>query len=282
MSFTKFFFLFENFETVSKLFLDPAHRDKEWFELNKEFEKSGGRHIGSGSYGSVLTHPKWPYVVKMFPKDDPYLKFARYAYKNPHKSFPKFYGAPKKIIPQYTRSRGMGEVYLSRIEKLNPISKEIFHVLEKYKPIYNSYMYMVNHNPNARRFYGTNYQNRLNELKDELKDIPENIRSALDAMNIVNEAGNKYEWGADDWKINNIMQRDNGDIVLIDPVWEGWNPHMEAERQRQEYDLADYDEDYPPMVRGGELPKKINPKKYKPAPPPQLKYPNPASDDYPF
>jgi hypothetical protein len=145
---------------------------------------------------------------------------------------------------------------------------------------------MITNEANAKRFYGTNYENRLAELQNDLKGIPENIASALDAMTIVNLESYKNNWGSDDWKIGNIMQRDNGDIVLIDPVWEGWNPYMEAEKRRQDefrlYDYSDEGEYKAPLIQGGKLPKKIKKKITHKLMLPQLKYPNPTSDDYPF
>ena len=277
--FARFYLIFENFETVSKLFLDPQHKDKEWYQLQKDFEKSGGKEIGAGGYGKVYTHPKWPYVVKMFTRDDPYLKFARYAYKHPHKSFPKFYGAPQKIIPEFSRNRSMGEVYLSRIEKLHPLTLRTYDEIDKYKNYYTHYRYMVDMEKNARHFFGNTYNYRLNELKHHLADMPENIESALDAMTIVNKEAYARNWGTSDWHINNLMQRDNGDIVLIDPVWEGENPQAVADEQRRiDLDFGDAEnivdqimsgktgDIKPRLVRGGELPKKFKKKIKRPKP----------------
>lgn len=269
MTFFQFFILFENFETVSKLFLDPQHKDKEWYDLQQEFEASGGKHLGQGSYGQVLTHPKWPYVVKMFTRDDPYLRFARYAYKNPHTSFPKFYGAPRKIVPEFSRNRSMGEIYLSRIEKLNPINKHTFHLLNEFKTTYDKYRYMTDRSRHAHSFYGDDYRGIIKELEATLKGMPKNIASALDAMHIINTESHNNNWGIEDWKEGNIMQRDNGDIVLIDPLWEGFNSWAAArEQENMNHDFGDAldmitqatrggtgKDINPKLIRGGELPK---------------------------
>jgi hypothetical protein len=272
INFSRFFTLFENFETVSKLFLDPQHRDKEWEELHKEFEATGGKEMGAGFYGKVYHHPKWPYVVKMFTKDDPYLSFARFAYKHPHKSFPKLYGPPRKITPEFSRDRSMGQVYLSRIEKLNPISTHTFEQIQKYAQPYNQYIYMTEREPMARRFYGNEYDLRLAEVKDHLSDIPDNILSVLDAREIIEKASRDGNWGASDWASRNIMQRDNGDLVVIDPVWEGHNIFAVArEQERMEQDFGGFEdmlddamndrEIKPNLIKGGVRPKKVPKKK---------------------
>lgn len=277
INFSRYFLLFENFETVSKLFLDPQHKDKEWEELQKEFYATGGRQLGSGTFGTVYHHPKWPYVVKMFTKDDPYLSFARFAYKHPHKSFPKFYGPPKKITPEFSRNRSMGEVYLSRIEKLNPISTRLFEQMDKYKYPYRLYLYMTQREQNARHFYGDSYDYKLREAMDQLSDIPENVLSALEALEIIENESRNNDWGTIDWSSNNVMQRDNGDIVVIDPVWEGHNAN--AVRREQENIDRDFgnaedmiagatngegEDIKPKLIRGGERPKKVKkPKPYK-------------------
>jgi hypothetical protein len=95
----KEFVLKEEFDSVSDFLLNPEHRNKTFNQLLDEFEKSGGKFIGSGKYGQVFEHPSWKYVIKVFQNDPEYLSFARFAYRNPHPSFPKFYGPPQRIIP---------------------------------------------------------------------------------------------------------------------------------------------------------------------------------------
>ena len=95
----KNFLLNEEFDKVSDFLLNPEHRNKTFNELLSEFQKSGGKYIGSGKYGQVFDHPNWQYVIKVFPDDPQYLSFARFAYKNPHPSFPKFWGPPQRIVP---------------------------------------------------------------------------------------------------------------------------------------------------------------------------------------
>jgi hypothetical protein len=91
-SFLGFCQLKEDFNNVLDFLLNPEHRNKTWKELMGEFTASGGKLIGTGKHGEVFSHPRWNYVVKMF--NDPfYLRFVRFTYRYPHKSFPKFFGA---------------------------------------------------------------------------------------------------------------------------------------------------------------------------------------------
>ena len=61
------------------------------------------------------------------------------------------------------------------------------------------------------------------------------------------------------------MQRQNGELVLIDPLWAGSNPYMDAlAQQRMEYYGNDFDREDEPLINGGELPKKKRIKKKKP------------------
>ena len=63
----------------------------------------------------------------------------------------------------------------------------------------------------------------------------------------------------------NIMQRSNGELVLIDPVWAGSNPYMDFMQQMRS-EIGDYESEpsEPEDLMGGKLPKKIKPKKISP------------------
>jgi len=92
--------LHESFDSISEFLLNPDHKEKDWDELMDEFKSSGGKLIGVGKKGQVFSHPRWPYVLKMY-NDEFYTSFVRFAFKNPHSAFPKFFGPPKKVTPFY-------------------------------------------------------------------------------------------------------------------------------------------------------------------------------------
>ena len=233
-------FLLEGFDTVSDFLLNPAHRTKTFDELMKEFAASGGREVDRGTKGVVYEHPSWPYVIKTFSRDDCYLHFARFAYKNPHKSFPKLFGPPQQIVPFYTRYKEESKIYIARIEKLEPtdpkIAFTVFNLLDSHS----------------------------SETEAILRHNPQFASLVVGYYLILNSKPNC----AFDWNHNNLMKRKNGDLVWADPLWEGSNPYIDARRAfDSEIDRYGYEEEPPPPdVMGGKLPHRIRKKKPKSKP----------------
>jgi len=285
LSFREYFNLLnESFDTVSDFLLNPEHRDKRFWDLMKEFEASGGKQIGSGKYGIVYSHPKWPYVIKTFNKDDNYLKFVRFAYKNPYPPFPKFYGPPKKIVPFYTREERDKELYISRIEKLEPLDEGEFDAIDKARHKLTRYFFYKNNPKNIHGMFEDSIRAEMVELEEYVKTIPREIYNVLLGAEMLEDVMKKEEWsGSPDWHKGNIMKRANGEYVLIDPVWEGYvfnayRDHDEALAREAGYWSDDIDPDYaePKPLRGGELPKT---KKIKKPKPPEPKPPEQPYDD---
>lgn len=113
--------LWEKFDTVSEFLLDPGHKDKDWEQVVMDFKNSGGRILGRGYFGKVFDHPSWPYVLKVFPRDDCYLKFVRFARENPMRGFPFFYDKPRRVLPTFLRGLDMANPYVVRMERLIPV-----------------------------------------------------------------------------------------------------------------------------------------------------------------
>tara|TARA_R110002074_G_scaffold32309_4_gene90213 strand:+ start:181 stop:1188 length:1008 start_codon:yes stop_codon:yes gene_type:complete len=283
ITFAKFFLMLEAFDTVSDFLLNPEHRDKWFYELLKEFEADGGSVIGRGSKGHVYSHPKWPYVIKLFEKDDEYLKFVRYSYMNPGPNFPKFYGKPQKIVPYYKRMEESATQYITRIEKLYPLTSEEFDEFEKYENVVSRHILyskdptiLVNH-------WGDDAETYFKELENEVKEIPPDIYQLFISKNMIDTVSEKEQWGVPDWHSKNVMKRKNGDLVLIDPVWEGhvFDAHRDYDQSVADLTGADggYEERNP--LQGGESPKKkrVKKKKVKVAPVEPEVY---SSDDIPF
>jgi len=208
LSFRQFFILSEAFDTVTEFMLNPQNSDKTYEELINDFEASGGEILGSGSYGIVYHHPSWPYVLKVFSWDDPYLKFARYAYTNPHPSFPKFYGPPQRVVPQYQRYRDEAKQYLARIEMLEPAPPEVFRSMDTDGLLYFHYK----KNPGA-------IKNRVEYMKlsSKMKALPKEMYNLYEGLYIIKT----NITSTPDLHEGNIMMRKDGQYVWIDPVWEG-------------------------------------------------------------
>ncbi len=284
----EFKFFFESFDTVQDFLSNPVHNDKDRWEWMKDFESSGGQFLGQGSYGSVYSHPKWPYVVKTFTQDEPYVKFLRWSMKNPNKSFPKMYGKPTQVIPPYKRQTDKADkFYAVRLEKLNPINDSDWQLFDKYKTQVARHFYYKDNQDEFNRFYEAPTREDYNErAADVINMLPNNVLEAIYGYYLMSRANYHNEWGAEDLHQRNVMQRDNGDIVLADPVWYGYNPYEAArENEKMEYDYyggGSYDTPEPKHVRGGKLPKRAREKKPKPSVPAAPTYSDHEDDDIPF
>lgn len=270
----KEFILREDFDSVSDFLLNPEHRNKTFSELMHEFEKSGGKHIGSGKYGQVFEHPNWNYVIKVFPNDPEYLSFARFAYKNPHPSFPKLWGPPQRIVPFYKRTTSNAVEYIARIEKLYPLQdKELLTYIVKNWQDAISYFHAVKtgdvNKEDERTIYPTARERRqgiepktitvklFQPIEDAFQKYPK-LKNLYEAIYLV--ATNIK--ASLDIHANNIMQRQNGDLVLIDPVWAGSNPYLDYKKM-MDMEIGYFQEPEEPTLVGGMLPKRKRKKKVK-------------------
>jgi hypothetical protein len=273
----------ENFDTVSDFLLNPLHRNKTFSELMSEFEKSGGTIIGNGKYARVYFHPSWPYVLKTYATDSHYTKFVRFAFQNPHPAFPKFYGKPQNVLPFYRRDRGAVSLYLVRMENLEPLNSElkawinprsmldgIYYVkaLKYNEPL----TYMASYWPSVKERRKAEKegverpshkeQPRFKNVTDILEKYPKLEKTFLAGLLLME---NKVSEGSSpDYHSGNFMMRRNGDIVIIDPFWEGSSPYADFLAQRELFDM-DFDYSEPEQdVIGGRFPKKKRIKKVKP------------------
>lgn len=256
--------LTEAFDTISDFLLNPEHRYKKWDQVIKEFEASGGEVLGVGSHATVYSHPSWNYVLKVYPNDPVYTKFVRFAYQHNDSVFPKFYGLPQKIVPEYTRPQTMARLYLVRMERLHPIDGKLAKTI--LDNLYSAVHYLTY--PNQEEDYYTT--RNLIPIRESLKD-PKIKQFYEGCKNLL-----KFQGGALDMASNNVMKRENGELVFADPFWEGSNPYADAANaRRMETDDFDYDE--PKMYPGGKLPNNPRKKKIK-----QVQQLHDPYDDPPF
>jgi len=209
LNFSDFYIIKESFDTISDFMTSSERSDKNYDEIIDEFKRNGGEIVGYGSFGIVYSHPKWPYILKLFKSDDPYLKFVRYAYDNPHPSFPKFYGKPQRVIPnRITTEKGKEKFrYLSRIEKLHPISDDLFQNID-FKLI--DYFEYVN---------GTkNIDDNFHEMKQNVERLPKEIYNLLEGLYLIRSNLSNISL---DIHGGNVMIRNDGQYVWIDPVSDG-------------------------------------------------------------
>ena len=247
----------EEFDNVFNFLLNPEHDNTEWYELLRKFESHGGKILGQGKHATVMEHPSWKYVLKVFAKDDPYLKFVRFVMKNPRSSYPIFYDKPRKFVPRFKRDFSQAYLYIVKTEKLYPITKEIFKDIEYY--LYYSYDFLDD--MIARYKDKDNYELMWVEMKNRMLDLekkyPSLSKFKKDYNFLVTNSYEDARFGELDLHYRNIMQRSNGELVIIDPFWEGETPHQRHAKLVGK-EIGNFsDEPNEPMLKGGELPKKM-------------------------
>jgi hypothetical protein len=237
----------ESFDTISNFLLNPENRYKTWNELIEEFKASGGEILGHGSHATTYSHPSWKYVLKIYSNDPIYTKFVRFAYKHKDSVFPKFYGLPQKIIPEYTRTKSHSILNIVRMEKLYEVDKNLSKSL--LDNIYQAVNYLT-YPPTEEDIYTARNLAPIKELikNPRILEFYEGCKKVLE-----------FKDGALDMATNNIMRRSNGKLVFADPFWEGSNPYADADRARaMETDSwSDYE---PKLYPGGRIPKEKKPK----------------------
>jgi len=276
MRFKEFFqqYILEEFDNVGKLLSDPTNSGRTWDELMNQFESEGGEIVGMGKYGKVLKHPKWSYVLKMFPNDECYLLFIRWAMKNPSSALPVLYDKPRQVYPQYIRYASETKMYIIRMEELMPISKDTFDDIEYYlrvsqpteeeydtalKEYYDELEHIESKDGKkvADRIRFEQYYPMVVQQWRRLKEIENmypNIKEMLKVYrNIIHHSLRHCTF---DIHKGNIMKRSNGDLVWIDLLWDG-GPYAQADQQQKMeidyYGDRNYEEDgiQSPMLKGG-------------------------------
>jgi hypothetical protein len=242
--------LLEKFEKVSDLLSDPNNNNLNIHELLNLFKQNGGEILGQGKYATVLVHPSWKHVVKIFSNDVPYLKYVRFCLKNPRPSFPKFFDKPRRIIPNYKRHKSNVYLYVVKTEKLLPIS------IREYDDMQYYLYYDIDHSKEMAEKYGEGWRfihNKLIKLQSDFPWFPQ-FKKDYDFLMY-----NSNEIGVRDDTSKNVMKRSTGEFVLTDPFWEGESPYQTHDRLLKSE--IDYDGDYgydteKDMVKGGEKFKK--------------------------
>lgn len=234
------------------------------YQLEKLLRRFGIKLIGAGKYGRVFTHPSWNYVVKVFRDDLYYLTFVDFAIKNPNVHYPRF---KKKALRMHNFTKRSQDVsphlWLIKIEKLKEltdqnIKKFLDHRLESAMTAW----YNKNHGDgkiatHRDKYYQMPLPDGRFEANTSWQDVFDQwpwVESLAEAWYRIHEATEGKEYGgAMDLHSGNFMQRDDGTIVITDPLWAGTNPYQEyREAIARETDAyADYDE-YTPEISGPE------------------------------
>lgn len=201
----------EKYDSIQSLFNDPEFVNSSVYGAIAKFRISGGEVLGEGTFGIVLTRPEWNFVLKIFVKDDSYLRFVRFAIKNPRKSYPKFFDIPRKIKSDIVSTpddmgheRKIKQLYIVKTEKLFPISNEEYSDIEHY---------FVYKTPYAWMKYPADIVQSLKKIEKKYPGIEEFNNDFIYATRGITKPKNS------DLKQTNIMKRSNGEFVFIDPFF---------------------------------------------------------------
>lgn len=185
-------------------------------EMLQNFVNAGGTYTTAGNFSVVLMHPNWDYVWKTFIDDPGYLHFLSMVKKNPtNPHYPRIFKV-KKIVPPYRRNVSYPFLWVVKMEKLLPISGANWKIVEHCLSVIN---------------FGMS-QERFNDLHPTSGDLLGTI------YGITRNRGG----GILDLERRNFMQRQDGTIVVADPLWD------EAGVQKSDRPKTKT------MVDGGELP----------------------------
>lgn len=194
----------ENYNTIKDLLKDPT---SDIYNSLKKFKADGGEILGEGSFAIVLAKPEWKFVIKLFMRDDSYLRFVRFSIQNPRSSYPIFYDIPRKVSTSFKHSvlpTTIDNVYLVKTERLYPISHKEYNDIE---------FYLAYKIDDYKMKLARTVVDNLNRIVKEYPNIDNFQKDFYFAVR--NVKGPKKS----DLKQNNIMKRKNGIFVLVDPFY---------------------------------------------------------------
>jgi hypothetical protein len=271
--------------------------------LSKLAKEAGVEWVGSGKYGIVLSNPTWNYVIKVFEDDPYYMGFVDYAITHPNRHYPKIIKKPLQMRSFYKRLRtNLNEKYfVCKIEKLYPLDPNLGNfVANNLDRLWSSYLWIYSTSNEAR----LEYEKKWGE--DNSRDYSANTPFTVmmpngESQNISHrDLFKKFPWlktlvrayinimdnvaGSPDLHSGNFMQRKDGTIVIIDPVWAGKSPYQDYDRvMRDEYaDYYDYYDEEPEMVSGPSYLKKNKAPPTHPQPSSTTSNNETDDNDYPF
>lgn len=193
---------------VDDLFSNPENKSLSLRSIISAFEEKGGSLLGQGSFGIVITHPHWKYALKIFHDDPVYLKYVRFAKQNPKPSFPVFYDIPRKIKnPEFAKYSHQKNFYVVKMEKLNRIDKLDFSYLKSYIVLIETLAELDEYFPAliARK-------KNLEELDVHFKQFGTDLTFLLQFFPMSPHIKKDLSRHS-----GNIMRRQNGEYVIIDP-----------------------------------------------------------------
>lgn len=161
--------------------------DNAWNKFVFELEELGFERLGRGAYGVAFEKLGYPWVFKVFDNDPGYFAYFNFARQHQNLS------AVPKIKGKYIRIND--KTYAVRIEKLYPVDEHEYHDLIK---ILGNLL---------RNVHDDEYKEKVAKLETKWPDIKE-------VIDLLPSLGIRYV----DLHNENIMKRDDGSIVISDPL----------------------------------------------------------------
>lgn len=227
--------------------------NKNEFQLERILGKFGIRCIAAGKYGRIFTNPNWNYVVKMFRDDPYYLSFVNYAMAHPNAHYPKFIRKPLHMHAFHKRFRSQTSLkfWLVKIEKLSPINDAVGSFITSHLERAVQFWYNVKHKQLTQDQLDQDWTyvgSQKVSMYDLFKRYPW-LWSLAEAWHNIFE---NIEEGSPDIHAGNFMQRSDGTIVIIDPLWQGTNPLAEYQKYIDRESASGYDEYEEQDIKGPE------------------------------
>ncbi len=200
--------LLENLTGIKK------YNNSWWGEFIEDLKnKYGFEENSMGMFSRVITRPDLNYVYKVFDNDSAYMSFINYTISHPNKHFPKCLKNPKqmsKFLKSYYN--GNSKFVVIKIEKLKPLSDDnIQHFNMMFQ---NNVKKFVDYGPEAIFVDHLDQSKGYRGINDYLKNYDQQIQDIFHLLaKIYKDLPFKLDIHA-----NNFMERDDGTIVIIDPV----------------------------------------------------------------
>lgn len=201
--------------------------------------------VGRGTFGVTLKHSSKPEVIKFWMKDSSYDDFINYVATHPYKHFPKLYSKPKKLSTFFLRPTDFPDnVNYVKMEALpNKISedndlwrviRDIFLELRdncnNKKDVEDFIKFYLSH-PNDT--YTAEY---LDMLRKAVPDVPDFVRKMYEMLHYILRGSNSL-----DIHNENMMLRGNGELVIIDPLYNKGDQQKSDEIKTAMYHLKKED-----------------------------------------
>lgn len=121
-------------EVGSEITKSSADTKPNWMhDLILFLQKYKFKPIGYGAAAGVFQSPNYPFVLKVFRKDDAYVKWAQFAISNQDNPYvPKIKGRVVKITDAF---------FAIRLEPLNPIDYDNYHEIDDAIGFHMDYVY---------------------------------------------------------------------------------------------------------------------------------------------